>query len=196
MKPDEEYQLLQNLASPVVAITSRWNDNVNGMIANSAVRASLVPEISRISFYCFKQHYSHKMISRSGQFCMHFLHREQFSLVRQLGFESGRDQDKLENISWQFSDSGLPVLDDVFAWFECSVLNAMDAGPSTFFLGEVNTSGKHPDINQKKLMNSPYFRQNMPEQWKPLYRENKQAVQAWAMNHAEVDPEWSWNPTE
>jgi len=196
MKPQEEYRLLQNLASPVVAITSRWKGEVNGMIANSAGRASLVPEISRVSFYCFKQHYSHEMISCSGRFCMHLLHREQFSMIRRLGFESGRNHDKLKTISWKSSDAGVPILDDVFAWFECRVLNAMDAGPSTFFLGEVERSGTHPEIDQKKLMDSPYFRKNMPEEWKPLYKENKEAVQAWAMKHAEVDPDWNWSPSK
>src|SRR6266566_2267512 len=44
MRPDETYQLLRSLTSPVVAITSERAGKRNGMISDSAVRASLVPE--------------------------------------------------------------------------------------------------------------------------------------------------------
>lgn len=193
MKAEQQYQLLQHLASPIVAITSQTNDEYNGMIANSAGRASLVPDIPRVSFYCFKQHYSHELISTSAEFCLHLLHRDQFDVIRALGFESGRETNKLEQVSWTENDREFPVIDDAYAWFQCRVINAMDAGPSTFFLGEAVETGTADEHEQLEVMDSEYFRENMPEEWVPLYRENKKAVQEWAREHSDVDPQYTWD---
>lgn len=186
MEPDEQYELLRNLTSPIVAITSRNDDTHNGMISNSAVRASLVPEISRLSFYCFKPHYSHEIITETEEFCFHFLHRDQFDVVRALGFDSGRDHDKMDRVDWSTNDHGLAVIDDAYAWMSCRVINSMDAGPSTFFLGDVVESHRHDDHEELTLLDGEYFREHMPEEWESLYRENKKEVQAWAREHAEV----------
>jgi flavin reductase (DIM6/NTAB) family NADH-FMN oxidoreductase RutF len=44
------YLMLRHLTSPVVAITSAAEGRKNGMIANSAQRASLVPTSPRSTF--------------------------------------------------------------------------------------------------------------------------------------------------
>src|SRR2546426_6101762 len=62
MRPDETYQLLRNLTSPVVALTSERAGKRNGMISDSAVRASIVPAIPRVSVYNHKFNFSHDLI--------------------------------------------------------------------------------------------------------------------------------------
>ncbi|MFB6344894.1 MAG: flavin reductase family protein [bacterium] len=193
MDKSDQYDLLQNLTSPVVAITSRsTNSETNGMIANSAIRASLVPECPRVAFYCFKAHYSHELITASGLFCLHLLHREQFDLIRTLGFRSGQNNDKLADLPHEISERGLPILSDAYGYFECEVSNAMDAGPSTFFMGDVVNTGRHPDHESLTLMDSSYFRENLPASWKDDYRDNKREVQEWASGRLEVDTEYCW----
>src|SRR5437016_9302610 len=93
LEPDLTYQLLRNLTSPVVAITSVRGGKENGMISDAAVRASIVPTVPRLSVYIHKFNYSHDMIYETGRFAMHLLHTKQFDLVRRLGFFSGRDQE-------------------------------------------------------------------------------------------------------
>jgi flavin reductase (DIM6/NTAB) family NADH-FMN oxidoreductase RutF len=183
---EQVYGLLRNLTSPIVAVTSHRNDESNGMIANSAVRASLVPEIPRLSFYCFKRHHSHELIEETEKFCFHLLHRDQFMVVRHLGFDSGREHDKLSRIDWRKNDMDLPVIENAYAWMSCRVINSMDAGPSTFFLGEVETCQLHEQADDLQVLDSEYFRANMPEDWVSLYRENKRDVQKWAREHADV----------
>src|SRR2546430_7933567 len=82
------------------------------------------------------------MIYETGRFAMHLLHTKQFALVRRLGFFSGRDQDKLAGIPHHNGKLGVPILDDCFAHFECSVVNVMDTGSSTLFLGDVAAVGR------------------------------------------------------
>src|SRR5258705_4836276 len=131
LEPDLTYQLLRNLTSPVVAITAQRGEKENGMISDAAVRASIAPTVPRVSVYIHKFNYSHDMIFETGRFAMHLLHTRQFDIVRRLGFFSGRDQDKLAGLPHHTGKLGLPVLDDGFLDFECSVVNLHANGSST-----------------------------------------------------------------
>src|SRR5262245_2535552 len=172
LQPGPTYQLLRNLTSPVVAVTSTRGERKNGMILDSAVRASIVPTVPRISVYIHKFNYSHDMIFETGRFGLHLLHTKQFDVVRRLGFVSGRDQDKLAGIPHHTGQTGVPVLDECFAHFECDVVNVMDTGSSTLFLGDVVGVGcwASPGLEPNgELLTATYFRANMPPEWRAEY---------------------------
>src|SRR2546426_12332277 len=172
LEPALTYQLLRNLTSPVVAITAERHGKENGMISDAAVRASIVPSVPRLSVYIHKFNYSHDMIFETGRFGLHLLHTKQFDIVQRLGFFSGRDQDKLVGIPHHRGTLGVPVLDECFAHFECSVANVMDTGSSTLFLGNVvavgcgNAATLEP---RGELLTATYFRANMPAEWRVEY---------------------------
>jgi flavin reductase (DIM6/NTAB) family NADH-FMN oxidoreductase RutF len=171
-EPDLTYQLLRNLTSPVVAVTSEHNGKENGMISDAAVRASIVPSVPRLSVYIHKFNYSHNMIFESGRFGLHLLHTKQFDVVHRLGFVSGRDRDKLAGLPYHRGVLGVPVLDDCFAHFECSVVNVMDTGSSTLFLGDVVAVGPGAAAGLEpsgELLTATYFRANMPAEWRVEY---------------------------
>lgn len=180
LKPDLTYQLLRNLTSPVVAITSARGAKENGMISDAAIRASIVPTVPRLSVYIHKFNYSHDLIYETGRFGLHLLHTKQFDIVRRLGFFSGRDQDKLAGIPHHTGKLGVPVLDECFAHFECNVVNVMDTGSSTLFLGDVMAVGSGPAVSLKpqgELMTATYFRSNMPAEWRQEYEAKLQDAQ-------------------
>jgi len=144
MTDAETYELLRTLTSPVVAITSRLGDKANGMISDGAIRGSIVPDIPRVGVFVHKFNFSHDLIWESGRFVMHVLHPGQVDVVMALGFESGRDRDKLAAIPHRAGITGCPVLEDCYAWFECEVCNVMDTGASTFFFGDAVATGRGP----------------------------------------------------
>ena len=170
--PDPTYQLLRNLTSPVVAITSERRGKANGMISDAAVRASIVPSVPRLSVYIHKFNFSHDMIYETGRFALHLLLTQQLDLVHRLGFESGRDRDKLAGVPHHKGKLGVPILDECYAHFECQVVNVMDTGSSTLFLGDVMAfgRGKAPGLEPSgELMTASYFRTNMPAEWHTEY---------------------------
>jgi flavin reductase (DIM6/NTAB) family NADH-FMN oxidoreductase RutF len=174
LQPDLTYQLLRNLTSPVVAVTSERRGKENGMISDAAVRASIVPSVPRLSVYIHKFNYSHDMIFETGRFGLHLLHTKQLDIVRRLGFFSGRDQDKLAGIPHHRGTLGVPVLDECFAHFECTVANVMDTGSSTLFLGDVVAVGRGAAAGgglepQGELLTATYFRNTMPAEWRLEY---------------------------
>jgi len=172
LEPGPTYQLLRNLTSPVVAVTSARGKKHNGMILDSAVRASIVPSVPRLSVYIHKFNYSHDMVFETGRFAVHLLHTKQFDIVRRLGFFSGRDQDKLAGIPHHIGQTGVPVLDECFAHFECTVANVMDTGSSTLFLGDVVAVGRGSAAGLEpkgELLTATYLRSNMPAEWRVEY---------------------------
>jgi flavin reductase (DIM6/NTAB) family NADH-FMN oxidoreductase RutF len=181
MHPDPVYELLRNLTSPVVAITAERAGKRNGMISDSAVRASIVPTIPRVSVYVHKFNYSHDMIFETGRFVLHLLRADQFELIHCLGFESGRERDKLADVPHHLGTLGAPVLDQCFAHFECAVANVMDTGSSTCFLGDVVAVGYGKATHATGVvMTAAYFRANMPPEWRPEYEAHLRAAQRFA----------------
>ena len=170
VSPDDTYQLLRNLTSPVVAITAEHAGQVNGMIIDSAIRASIVPTKPRLAIFIHKFNYSHDLIFAGGRFVLHLLRRDQFDLIHELGFFHGTERDKLAAIPYRLGRLGAPVLDDCHAHFECRVANAMDTGSSTCFLGDVIEVGFGAAPQpQGEVMTAAYFRAHLPDSWHDDY---------------------------
>jgi len=181
LQPDQIYQLLRNLTSPVVAITSERGGKRNGMIADSAVRASIVPTIPRVSVYIHKFNYSHDLIFETGRFVLHLLRDDQFDLIHRLGFVSGRTRDKLAAVPHRLGALGVPVLGDCYAHFECRVANVMDTGSSTCFLGDIVAVGHGAaDGPTGTVMTASHFRANMRTEWRAEYEALLRTAQAYA----------------
>ena len=175
MRPDATYQLLRHLTSPVVALPSSRE------VLDSAVRASIVPTVPRVSIYVHKFNFSHDMIFATGAFVLHLLRTDQFTLIRKLGFVSGRNHDKLADLAHHAGTTGLPVLDDCYAHFECKVINVMDTGSSTCFLGDVVAVGHGSAAAPAgEVMTAGYFRAHMPPEWRGDYEALLKAAQQFA----------------
>lgn len=170
LAPDDTYQLLRNLTSPVVAITSAHRGTRNGMIIDSAIRASIVPAIPRVAVFIHKFNFSHDLIYGSGCFALHLLRTDQYGLIHHLGFQSRRHVDKLATVPHRMGVTGTPVLDDCYAHFDCRVINAMDTGSSTCFLGDVVDVGfGAADAPRGEVMTAAYFRAHIPAAWQQDY---------------------------
>jgi flavin reductase (DIM6/NTAB) family NADH-FMN oxidoreductase RutF len=174
MSFDRVYTYLRHFTSPVAAITTSAGGRRNGLIVNSAQRASLVPSIPRLSLYISKPAFTHDLIYTSGVFALHLLRNDQWELIQRLGFDSGRDhEDKLSHFETVVGVTGCPLLEDCIAGFECEVVNAMDTGASTFFLGNVvNVLDGTPG----PIMTSEYFREHLSAEWKERYETNLRAA--------------------
>jgi flavin reductase (DIM6/NTAB) family NADH-FMN oxidoreductase RutF len=189
MKTDAAYELLRTFASPVVAITTTWRGRGNGMISDSAVRASISPDVPRLSAYVHKWHFSHSLIWNSGLLCIHLLHRGQFDLIHRLGFASGRDADKLAQVPHRPGETGVPVLADCYAAFEMRVINTMDAGYATHFLGDVVATHRGPG---QDLMTAAHFREQMPAAWQEEWMVNYRIAQDSIVQHRAIqDIRWT-----
>lgn len=184
LPPAETYALLRHLTTPLVAVTTRWRERRNGLVATSAQRASLSLQMPRLSVSIHKWTYTYELLWKSGRFAVHLLHPGQLELVHLLGFTSGREVDKLAGVACHTGFSGSPILNDCFAWFDCRVVNVMDAGAYTCFLGDVVAAGRGPGA---EVLTSEKFRSVMPESWQREYALRLARAQEWATAHSQIE---------
>ena len=154
--------LIRHLWSPVAAVTSRSGDQANVQIAVSIGAASIVPDKPRVIVQIYKDNYSWGMIRDSQAFALNFLRPDQLQLLKSFGFVSGRDEEKLSNVDYNIGASGSPILQDCWGYLDCRVVNAMDAGDMTCFLGEV-LDGEV--FNESEPLWWPQARRMIPDDW-------------------------------
>jgi len=129
--------IMGRLWSPIAAVTSHWQGKSNAQIAVAIAAASIVPDMPRVLLQIYKTNYSHDLIYNSGSFALNFLRQDQLELINDFGLVSGRDRDKLLGAAHAPRATGSPVLDDCWGFLDCRVVNAMDGGDMTCFLGDV-----------------------------------------------------------
>lgn len=177
--------------SPVVVITSAWQDSVNGQIAVTAVTSSIVHSVPRLLVGIWKGNYTHGFITNSRAFAIHLLRPDQLDLVRNFGFYTGRERDKFENVGFRHGVTGSPVLEDAHSYAECRVINAMDGGDMTAFLvsvvdGKVLSRGGWMTLND--------FYSSAPEEWINQYGEKLSRSVAYSMDKIHNIDHSPWKP--
>ncbi len=187
MDPAATYDLLRNLTTPVVAITSARGTKRNGMISDGAVRCSIVPDLPRLLVQINTFHLTNELVRETGRFAVHLLHRGQVDVVTKLGFRSGRDAEKLADIPHHLGATGCPILDDCYAWFDCTVINRMETGISTCFLGQALDVGRGTG---EAVLEPAQLRDALPAEFRALYERNLATAQDQARSVA-----WLFRPT-
>ena len=177
--------------SPVVAITSSWQDRVNGQIAVTAVTSSIVHSIPRLLVGIWKGNYTHEFIINSKAFTIHLLRQDQVSLVRNFGFYTGRERNKFEDIKYITGVTGSPVLLDAHSYAECRVINAMDGGDMTAFLASVVDGGI---MSREQWMTLNDFYSSAPHEWIAEYGEKLSRSVAFSLDIIHNIDYSPWNP--
>lgn len=129
--------IVSQLWAPLAAVSTAWRARGNAQITLAIAGASIVPSRPRVVVQLYKTNLTHEMVLQSGVFAVNFLRADQLHLVRDLGFVSGRDRDKLASVPHRAGETGSPLFDECFGYLDCRVVNAMDGGDMTCFLADV-----------------------------------------------------------
>ncbi len=110
---------------------------MNAQIAVAITSASIVLHRPRLIVQIYRTNLTHDLIADSGVLAVNFLNSGQLHLIWELGMRSGRDVDKFKDLSYSNGATGSPLIEGVFGYLDCRVVNAMDGGDMTAFLVEV-----------------------------------------------------------
>ncbi len=180
--------LLTELLGPLAALTCSHGGADNALIVASTVIGGIVPDRPRVAVQVHKGSYSHRLVAGSQSFALCFLRKDQASLVRDLGFVSGRDRDKLAGLEYTRGVTGSPLLADCLGFMDCRAINSMDCGDMTFFLGEALEG----DITVPgEALSWSYVRTVMPNEWREEWRQKFDAEIAMSRETMDrIDPVW------
>ena len=147
---------LHNCSYGLYVISSRKGDSFNGQIANTVFQVTSDPPTIAVSIN--KQNLTHEFISESKVFTASILSQDTpLSFIGHFGFKSGREIDKLKDINYKLGETKAPiVLDHSLAYLEARVINHLDVGTHTIFIGELVGADV---LSEGEPMTYAYYRQ-------------------------------------
>jgi flavin reductase (DIM6/NTAB) family NADH-FMN oxidoreductase RutF/rubredoxin len=128
---------LQKLGYGLYVVCSRKGDHFNGQIANTLFQVCSEPPVIAVAIN--RQNLTHEFIAKSKVFTGSILSQETpLPFIGNFGFKSGRELDKFKGVQYKLGETSVPVvLDHVLAYLEAKVLNQIEVGTHTVFLGEI-----------------------------------------------------------
>lgn len=150
-------------------LTVKAGEKTNGMSIASVTQASHEPPL--ISMAVAVQQYTHELLYKATHFAICSLRVDQHDVANHFGEVSGREADKLAEIPVQIGETGVPLLKDCLAFYECKKYATIPAGDHTIFLGEIVNKGI---VNPGKQL--PYSRFDYASQSVLEYKERGESV--------------------
>ncbi len=128
---------LRSLSYGLYVVASQKQGKLNAQIANTVVQVTSEPP--NISVCINKQNLTHEFITESKVFTASILSQDTpLSFIGHFGFKSGREVDKLKGINYKLGETKAPIiLDHCLAYLEARVIDQVDVGTHTIFIGEL-----------------------------------------------------------
>ena len=172
---------LHKISYGLYVVSSIDNNKINGQIANSLFQVTSDPQIIAVSIN--KENLTHDFIKKSKIFNISILsEKTSMEFIRNFGFKSGRKINKFNDINYKLGRNNSPIiLDYTVAYIETKVIDHIDVGTHTIFIGEV----KDADIlSEENQMTYEYYHQckggyspkNAPTYYKMIDKTNNKEV--------------------
>ena len=147
---------LHNLSYGLYVVASEKQGKLNAQIANTVVQVTSEPPT--ISVCINKQNLTHEFITESKVFVASVLSQDTpLSFIGHFGFKSGKEVDKLKDVNYKLGEAKAPiVLDHSLAYLEARVINQLDVGTHTIFIGELVGADV---LREGEPMTYAYYRQ-------------------------------------
>lgn len=130
-------QIMRNLSYGVYALGVKGEDRPSACIVNTVFQVTSSPITVAVSVN--HDNYSNECIKNTGMFSISvFSEDTSGAVIGTLGFNSGRNIDKLKNVNHKVLVEGIPVIKEYTScWFLCKVINSLETPTHTLFVGEV-----------------------------------------------------------
>lgn len=136
-------------------ISTEFEGHKNAYIANTAFQVTAKPE--RFAISCHKDNLSSELIMASKKFAFAILEKDvDQKIISKFGYNSGKDNDKFEDVNYFISELGNPILKEgIIAYFECELEQSVDVGTHILFIGLLK-AGKEIDLSKQPLTYADY----------------------------------------
>lgn len=126
---------LGKLYTSATIVTMKVEGELNGIAVAWITRVSIKPPMIAISIG--KTRYSDELLNKTDRFGVCIMESGEKKTVAHFGSLSGRDCDKFENIPFNLSETGIPILPGTVAYLECVIKDRAAAGDHTLFIAEI-----------------------------------------------------------
>ena len=128
---------LYSIGYGLYIISSHKGKKLNGQVANTVFQITSQPPTIAVSIN--KENLTYEYIKQSKVFTASILAQDTpLAFIGHFGFKSGRDIDKFKGINYKIGITKAPVVTDhTLAYLEAKVLQEVDAGTHSIFIGEL-----------------------------------------------------------
>ncbi len=141
MMENEINQGLQYITYGLYIVTVSDGEQKNGMILNTVFQVTATPP--KVAISVNKNSLTHEMLLRTHRFAVMPLDQTAtLPFIGIFGFRTGRTFDKLAKVSFTTGKLGCPLVKEhTLSYMEADVLQTVDVGTHTLFVGEVKNAG-------------------------------------------------------
>ncbi len=135
-----DYSALSRFSYGMYILTTGDGEINNAMLLSVAMQVTSDPAIVAVSIT--KQNYSHDLIKNNKKFNISVVNEgTPLKFLENFGFRSGRDLDKLKNVTIASASNGIPVVtENCNSYFEYEVVGEYDCGNNTVFFGKLTNT--------------------------------------------------------
>lgn len=154
-------EALNKISYGLYLLTSKSNGRDNGCIVNTVCQITENP--AKILVIVNKNNLTNDFMKDSKKFNISVLsEKSKFSTYKHWGFQSGKDVDKTENISFERSKNGLIyITDEANAYISAEVEDCIDFSSHTMFIATVTDS---KSLSDDKSVTYDYYHKNIKSQ--------------------------------
>lgn len=130
-------KILTSLSYGMFAVGTKGDNRPNACIVNTVVQITSNPLTVAVSIN--HNNYTNECIKKNGEFTISVLSENTSgAVIGALGFTSGRDGNKLENVQHKILREGAPVIqENICCWFLCKVIQSVETITHTVFIAEL-----------------------------------------------------------
>jgi flavin reductase (DIM6/NTAB) family NADH-FMN oxidoreductase RutF/rubredoxin len=135
-------------------VSSKRGAAYNGQIANTVFQLTADPPL--IGACINKHNLTHEFVDESKVFAVSILSQNApMQFIGLFGFKGGRDVDKFRDVKFKIAKTGAPIVqDNTIGYLECEVINKIDTGTHTLFIGKLVDA---EIISEEKPMTYDYY---------------------------------------
>ncbi|MEM2890485.1 MAG: flavin reductase [Candidatus Hadarchaeum sp.] len=132
-----DLKTLYKISYGLYVVSSKYENKLNGQIANTVFQTTSDPPT--IAVCLNKKNLTHEIIQKSNVFAVSILAKDApLNFIGNFGFKTGRETDKFKEVKYKIGVTGAPiVLDNAVGYLEAEVINSLDVGTHTIFIGKI-----------------------------------------------------------
>ncbi len=170
------FAILKDFTYGMYALGYKDGDGADACIVNSAFQVSSDPV--RIAVSVNVENHSNKCIKENKYFTLSVLSEDTSgAVIGALGFNSGKNIDKLKNVRHRILKEGVPIIkENNCSWVLCKLVNSMEMYTHTIFIGEI-VAGSEKTIGVP--MTYKYYTDiinGVAPQNSPIYQKNERQI--------------------
>ena len=127
---------LAALTTGIYVLTVRDGDRRHGMSSSWVVQVSGDPPLVLASVD--RRHFTHDILARTRRFALNVVGKRGRQLEDYFLSAASHRPDNLDQVAWDDSPDGLPLLRDAMLSLECLVQQSVEAGDHTLFVARVD----------------------------------------------------------